>query len=71
MKMEEEVVKLLKMDVGLVSRFGPIDGSILELARRHAGRNPLILTSNRPLYGECKKAGLKVSHILEVTLANP
>jgi hypothetical protein len=69
MEMDEEVVRLLDMDVDFVSRFGPVDGSLLGLARRHAGRNPLILTSDRPLHGECKKAGLGVSHIDEVTLA--
>ncbi len=67
MGMDEEVVRLLDMEVGIVMRFGPVDGSLLELARRHAPRNPMILTTDSPLWGECKKAGLGVSHIAEVT----
>jgi hypothetical protein len=67
MGMNKEVVKLLDMDANLVTRFGPVDGSLLELARRHAGRNPVILTTDWALHGECKKAGLSVSHIDEVT----
>src|SRR5579859_737142 len=68
MGMHEEVVKLLDMDAGFVTRFGPVDGSILALARRHASRNPLILTTDSPLYSECQKSGLRVSHIHEITL---
>ena len=69
MGMNEEVVRLLDMDVEFVLRFGPVDGGLLGLARRYAGRNPLILTTDSPLHGECKKAGLNVCHIDEVTLA--
>ena len=50
-------------------RFGPVDGSLLELARRHARRNPMILTTDSPLYGECRKGGLSVSHMDEITLS--
>ena len=71
MGMDEEVVRLLEMDASFVMRFGPVDGSLLELSRRHAGRNPMILTADLPLYGECKKSGLSVSHIDEVTLKEP
>jgi len=69
MGMDEEVVKLSDMDPTFVLRFGPVDGSLLELARRHVARKPMILTTDLPLYGECKKAGLSVSHIHEVTLS--
>jgi hypothetical protein len=68
MGMDEEVVKLLDMDPDFVVRFGPVDGSLLRLAQRHAARNPLILTTDYPLYGECKKSVIDVSHINEVTL---
>jgi hypothetical protein len=71
MGMDEEVVKLLDMDASFVMRFGPVDGSLLELARRHTSRNPVILTADSPLYGECKKGGLSVSHIDEVTVGKP
>jgi len=67
MGMNEEVVRLLDMDASFVTRFGPIDGSLLELARRHAPKNPMILTTELPLCGECRKGGLSVSHIYEVT----
>lgn len=69
MGMDEEVVRLLDMEANFIMRFGPVDGSILELARRHARRNPMILTTDSPLYGECKKGGLNVSHIDEVTMS--
>jgi hypothetical protein len=69
MGMAEEVVKLLDMDPNFVVRFGPVDGSLLELARRHAAQKPMILTTDSPLYAECKKGGLSVSHINEVTLS--
>jgi len=68
MGMDEEVIRLLEMDVDFVLRFGPVDASLLELARRHAASNPLILTTDSPLYGECKKSGLNVCHIDEITL---
>jgi len=68
MGMDEEVVRLVEMDLGLVVTFGPVDVSLLELARRHADHNPVLLTIDSKLYGECKKAGLHVSHLQEVTL---
>jgi hypothetical protein len=61
MGMDEEVVRLVDMDVSFVMRFGPVDRSLLELARRHASGNPLILTTDSPLFGERKKGALSVS----------
>ncbi len=68
MGMDEEVVRLLDMDASFVTRSGPVDGSLLELARRHARRNPVILTTDWPFWRECWNASLNVSHINEVTL---
>jgi hypothetical protein len=67
MGMDEEVVKLVDMDPVFVTRFGPIDVSLMGLARRHVGRNPVILTADWPLYGQCKSSGFHVSFIEEVT----
>jgi hypothetical protein len=66
MGMDEEVIKLLDMDPPFVVRFGPVDASLLQLARRHLARNPVILTTDGPLYGECTKSGLNVSHLDEI-----
>ncbi len=61
MGMNEEVVRLVEMHVGLVTRFGPVDVSLIELARRHASLRPVILTTEtRGFYDECVKAGLRI-----------
>lgn len=67
MGMYEEVVRLLVMDASLVVRCGPVDASLLQLARRHRAHNPLILTVDWSFHGECTKSGLKVSHLEEIT----
>ncbi len=66
MGMDEEAVKLLEMDRDLVKRLGPVDVSLLALGRRHADHDPLVLTIDSELHGECKKAGLQVSLIQEI-----
>jgi hypothetical protein len=68
MGMDEEVVRLVNMDIGLVTRFGPVDVSLIELARLHSKHNPIVLTIDHALYGECKQAGLRVRHVREVAL---
>jgi hypothetical protein len=60
MRMDEEVVKLLEMDRGQVTAFGPVDVSLLEIARRNGNLSPLVLTVDRPFYRECLRAGLRV-----------
>jgi len=67
MGINEEVVKLLHMDPTFIVRYGPVDGSLLELARRHLPRNPLILTADWPFHGECTKSGFRVSHLDQIT----
>jgi hypothetical protein len=66
MGMDEEVVRLLEMDIRLVARFGPVDVSLLGLVRRHVSREPLVLTIDSALQGECMKAGYRVRHLEEV-----
>ncbi len=68
MDMSEEMVQLVGMDGALVTRFGPVDVSLLELVRRHASHKPLLLTTDSALKGECTKAGLYVRHLREVML---
>jgi hypothetical protein len=68
MGMDEQVVKLLEMDIRLVARFGPMDVSLLEIARRNAKLSPLVLTVDRPLHTECLLAQLRVKHLQEITL---
>jgi|GEM_PF-2770631 len=68
MGMDEQVVKLLEMDIGLVARFGPTNVSILEIARGNAHLSPLVLTVERDLRGECEQAGLRVKHLTDLAL---
>ena len=68
MGMDEEAVKLLDMDLGLVAKFGPVDVSLFELARRYAKQKACVLTIDKALQGECKKAGLPVFLVQEVAL---
>lgn len=67
MGMDEEVVKLLEMDIRSVTTFGPVDVSLLKLARRHERLSPLVLTIDSGLQGACEKAGLRVRHLREIT----
>ncbi len=69
MGMKEEAIHLLQMDLELVTRFGPVDVSLLELARSRQKDQPIILTVDSALCGECRKAGLRVIYIEEVTMA--
>jgi len=74
MGMDEEVVKLLEMasagemGLALLARRGPVDASLMGLARRHAKEGALVLTTDDPLCRECERAGLHASHLREVTL---
>jgi hypothetical protein len=70
MGMDEEVVKLLDMDSDLVTRFGPVDVSLLEIARRQARQSPLVLTIDHKLQSECEAAGLCVRHLRELALVS-
>jgi hypothetical protein len=74
MGMDEEVVRLVemasagRMGLALLTRLGPVDVSLMELARLHAKEDPVLLTTDDPLCGECERAGLHASHLREVTL---
>jgi hypothetical protein len=74
MGMDEEVVKLVEMvsaggmGLALVTRLGPVDVSLIELARLHAREDPTLLTTDGPLCEERERAGLHASHLREVTL---
>ena len=67
MGMNEEVIKLLDMPIGVVALQGPVDASLLEMARRHLDRNPVILTVDSWLASECKKTQVASAfHLIEV-----
>ncbi len=68
MNIAEEVVKLTDMDVNQVARFGPVDVSLIEIARRNAEHSPCILTVENALCGVCEKANIRALSIEEVTL---
>jgi hypothetical protein len=72
MGMDEEVVRLVEMasaggmGLALLTRLGPVDVSLMGLARRHAQESPPVLTMDNELCGECERAGLQVFHLREV-----
>jgi len=66
MRMDEEVVKLLEMDIRSVTAFGPVDVSVLKLAQRYEALSPLVLTIDGALQGACEKAAVRVRHLLEI-----
>ncbi|MHB8655683.1 MAG: hypothetical protein ACYDA9_17600 [Terriglobia bacterium] len=68
MGMDEEVIRLVQMNRVLVARMGPVDVSLLELARRHADDLPVVLTVDSALHSECMKAGLRVSLLQQLTV---
>jgi len=74
MRMDEEVVRLVEMasagemGLALLAKLGPVDLSLLRLARHHANEGAHVLTTDGPLCGECERAGLHVSHLRDVTL---
>ncbi len=68
MRMDELVVKLLEMDRGRVTAFGPVDISLLEIARRKRDLSPLVLTMDGRLHSECERAGFRAKHLFEVAL---
>jgi hypothetical protein len=51
--LDEQFIKLLAMDIDRVTRYGPIDVSLIEIARLNSASSPLILTLDGRLYSEC------------------
>jgi len=66
MRMDEEVVKLLEMDIRSVTAFGPVDVSLMKLAQRYEALSPLVLTIDDPLQRACEKAAVRVRHLREI-----
>lgn len=66
MQTHEEVVPLEAMDIEMVTRFGPVDASLIGLASRHRREYPLVLTIESELRGQCMKAGFGVRLLQEV-----
>lgn len=66
----EEGVPLVEMDIDLLARFGAVDVSLLQLARRHAAEQPVILTVDDELTGYCAKRGARARHIVDVLSAD-
>jgi hypothetical protein len=67
--MDEETIRFLDMDLDLVARYGPTDVSLLEIARRNVSQNPVVLTLDTRLYGECLEA--QISSELLQQVCNP
>ncbi len=60
MSLYEEAVQLVDVDVDMVTRFGPVDASLIELARRHQSESPVVLTVDSKLCGHCRKVSFGV-----------
>jgi rRNA-processing protein FCF1 len=65
----EVVAPLLTMDIDLVASVGPVDASLIEIARQSRRQRPAILTIDDELLGRCNSAGIDVFHIWDI-LAN-
>jgi len=66
MGMSEDLVRLLDMDLDLITQHGPTDVSLIEIARRNLSQRPVILTLDNPLHSECRKAGIRSELLIEV-----
>jgi hypothetical protein len=77
MGMDEEVVRLVEMasademGLALLTRLGPVDVSLMGLARRHAKVDALVLTTDGPLCDQCERAGFPACHLRDVGLKVP
>ena len=47
---------------------GPMDVSLLEIARRNGNLSPLVLTVDRDLRDECGRAGFRVQLLKDLAL---
>ena len=66
MNLVEEVVPLGRMDVTLVMNYGPVDASLITLARHHELDKPVLLTIDGLLCGQCAKLNIRSKHIHDV-----
>jgi hypothetical protein len=66
MGMDEGVLKLLEMPQQLVAEFGAVDASVLKLGLSFAQPKPLVLSVDRGLIAECRRAGVDARHLWEV-----
>ena len=66
MGMTEEMIPLVAMATEMVARFGPVDASLIELTNRHQSENPVLLTTDTKLCGQCRKAGFGVRLLQEL-----
>ncbi len=64
MDLREEMVPLVSMNIEIVTRFGPVDASLFELANRNRASRPVVLTVDSGLCGQCRKAGFS-AHLLD------
>lgn len=66
---DEDMVRFLDMDLDLVTRYGPADVSLMEIARQHVARRPVILTVDSHLFGECWRCQI-TSELLDSVCAS-
>jgi len=68
MGMEEDLGKLSEMDIDLLARLGPVDVSLLDLARLNAAQKPILVTTDGGLQAECMRVPSSPLFLLEVCL---
>lgn len=66
MGMDEELVRFLDLEIDFVARYGPIDTSLLEIARRNLSQDPILLTLDGQLYGECWNSRISSKLLTEI-----
>jgi hypothetical protein len=66
MRMDEGVMKLLEMPQKMVANIGAVDVSVLQLGLSFEQPKSLVLSVDRPLIAECKRAGVNVKDLWEV-----
>jgi rRNA-processing protein FCF1 len=72
LRIDEEAVRLGEMEEGDLTNQGPVDASVLELARRRLVqyRRVAVLTADEPLWERCRNQQIPACWIHEI-LAGP
>jgi hypothetical protein len=65
MGMEEDIVRFLEMGMDLVTKHGPVDASLVEIARRNPVHNPIVITIDDRLRAECEKVPISTKSLFE------
>lgn len=68
MGMDETALSLLSMPRAEVSKYGPTDVSLMQLADNHSQYDPVILTVDGAMWSECEKTHIRVKTVQQIVL---